>query len=107
MCHLISICVLLSRAHVQIKEILETGSLRRAVELQNDTQKTTLQQLNKIWGVGPATAMKLYRQGCRSLEDVRARAAELLSPPQQLGLQFHEVTLCVVVCSCCFVHSCG
>jgi DNA polymerase lambda len=45
-----------------------------------------LNQFMEVWGVGSATAQRWYALGCRSLEDVRARAQELrLSEFQEVG----------------------
>jgi DNA polymerase lambda len=47
-----------------------------------------LNQFMEVWGVGSATAQRWYALGCRSLEDVRARAQELrLSEFQEASLR--------------------
>ena len=40
-----------------------------------------------VWGIGPATAQKLYEKGHRSLEDLKTD--ESLTQAQRTGLKFH------------------
>lgn len=42
----------------------------------------------KVWGAGDVTARKWYREGCRTLEDIRARSD--LSQQQLVGLKFFD-----------------
>lgn len=56
----------------------------------------------EVWGVGPATALKLYDKGHRTLEDLKNDPS--LTNAQKLGLQYfddiktriprHEVSSC-------------
>lgn len=42
----------------------------------------------KVWGAGEVTARKWYREGCRTLDDIRARSD--LSEQQLVGLKYFE-----------------
>ena len=68
----------------------------------------TIALFGEVWGVGPATALKLYEKGYRSLEDLKNEPS--LTKAQRLGLQFfddiktriprHEVASCALfLCS--------
>uniref|UniRef100_A0A8C4X203 DNA polymerase n=1 Tax=Eptatretus burgeri TaxID=7764 RepID=A0A8C4X203_EPTBU len=72
----------------KIAEILATGHLRQAECLPDSIATLTL--FTGIWGVGHNTAQAWYRQGLRSLEDVRNQAT--LTRQQEIGLQlYHEL----------------
>lgn len=65
----------------------------------------TISLFGEVWGVGPATALKLYDKGHRTLEDLKTDPS--LTRPQKLGLQYfddiktriprHEVSSCAFV----------
>lgn len=55
----------------KVKEILETGKLLRAEYMFKDEKIQIVDQLSKIWGIGPSTAVKLYQQGIRSVDDLK------------------------------------
>lgn len=42
-------------------------------ELKSDNKVVILDQLGKIWGVGPVAAYKLYEAGIRSIEDLEKK----------------------------------
>ncbi|RHY53259.1 hypothetical protein DYB34_009276 [Aphanomyces astaci] len=46
----------------KIREILETGTLRKLEAKRSDPRLQVLLQFSNIWGVGPATATNLYRR---------------------------------------------
>jgi Fingers domain of DNA polymerase lambda len=46
--------------------------------------------LLQIWGVGPTTASKLYKEGYKSLEDLRKFGMARLSEQQRIGLRHLE-----------------
>lgn len=41
-----------------------------------------------VWGIGPATAQRLYDKGLRTLEELKTD--NTLTPPQRIGLMFHN-----------------
>lgn len=53
--------------------------------LQN-FQVKTISLFGEIWGVGPATALKLYDKGYRTLDDLNNE--ETLTNSQRLGLKY-------------------
>lgn len=76
---------------VKIREIFETGELHQAKEVQQDSAYDILNALLNIYGVGPVKARELVREhGIRSLDDLRARQAELLNEKQQIGLKYYD-----------------
>ncbi|THH03700.1 hypothetical protein EW145_g6078 [Phellinidium pouzarii] len=75
---------------LKIKEIVETGDLKR-IEYDNTEDVKAINLFNDVYSVGPNTAYKWYASGCRTLEDVRQRKGEItLSPVQELGLKFFD-----------------
>jgi hypothetical protein len=44
----------------------------------------------RIWGVGTATASKLYLSKYRSIEDIRANIPTWFNSSQRIGLEFFE-----------------
>lgn len=74
----------------KIMEIIETGDLRRiGYEKTDDVEAINLFQ--GIYGVGQQIASMWYNNGCRTLDDVRARKGGIkLSHVQEIGLQFYD-----------------
>ncbi len=48
-----------------------------------------LDELGKIWGVGPVAAQKLYESGIRSVEDLQKKQ-DLLTNAQKIGLKYYK-----------------
>lgn len=48
----------------------------------------TISLFGEVWGVGPATALKLYEKGHRTLDDLRKD--ESLTNAQKIGLKFFD-----------------
>ena len=55
----------------KVKEFLEQGKMSQLEVLQADPKLSILNDLEKIWGVGPVAAQKLYSKGIRSIEDLQ------------------------------------
>ncbi|KAG2031986.1 hypothetical protein BDR03DRAFT_874841 [Suillus americanus] len=74
----------------KIMEIIETGDLRRiGYEKTDDVEAIHLFQ--GIYGVGRQIAHMWYNNGCRTLDDIRARKGGIkLSHVQEIGLQFYD-----------------
>ncbi|KAG1742603.1 hypothetical protein EDD22DRAFT_786565 [Suillus occidentalis] len=74
----------------KIMEIIETGDLRRiGYEKTDDVEAINL--FRGIYGVGQQIASMWYNNGCRTLDDVRARKGGIkLSHVQEIGLQFYD-----------------
>ena len=53
-----------------------------------DFQVKTISLFGEIWGIGPATALKLYEKGHRTLDDLKNE--ESLTNAQRLGLKYFD-----------------
>jgi DNA polymerase/3'-5' exonuclease PolX len=77
-----------------IKEIVDTGRLRRLEYLQKDPVRTALRNLMAIWGVGRATALSLVHRGFTDISTVRngIRSGDLsfLGWRQRIGVECYE-----------------
>lgn len=73
----------------KVKEFLEEGKMTKLVTLQDDPKIKVLGDLEKIWGVGPVAAQKLYNAGIRSVSDLKSRQ-DLLTTFQKIGLKYYD-----------------
>jgi DNA polymerase lambda len=48
----------------------------------------TISLFGEVWGIGPATALKLYDKGHRTLDDLRHE--DSLTNAQKLGLKYFD-----------------
>ncbi|XP_073395430.1 DNA polymerase lambda isoform X2 [Physcomitrium patens] len=71
-----------------IHEILSTGRFSKLEHLKNDNKVRVLALFGSVWGIGPATAQRLYDKGLRTLEELKTD--NTLTPPQRIGLMFHN-----------------
>ncbi|KAA8491707.1 DNA polymerase lambda [Porphyridium purpureum] len=81
----------------EIREIVQTDTCSRLQELEhkNGAMIASLEGLEKIHGVGAGVAKLWYRQGIRTVGDVRERLGSLnLSSAQRIGLSYYE-ELCI------------
>lgn len=69
-----------------IQEIVTTGKLSKLEHFERDEKVRTISLFGEIWGVGPATALKLYDKGYRTLDDLNSE--ESLTNSQRLGLKY-------------------
>ena len=75
----------------KIKEIIETGHLHIAEEIEKDENYTFIEELMKIHGIGAVKARELvYEKGIKSIADLEIRKDELLNDKQILGLKYHN-----------------
>jgi DNA polymerase/3'-5' exonuclease PolX len=72
----------------EIRSILATGHSGRLEALKSDPKLQVLQLLQSVHGIGPAIAEKLYAQGVRTLDDLRARGS--LTAQQALSLRYYD-----------------
>jgi len=79
----------------KIKEILETGSLRSAEKAKEHYHLDVLDQLQNVYGIGPAKATELVQGGIRSIEQLRneSKHTKLLNDKQTIGLKYYEELL--------------
>ncbi|KAI8901784.1 hypothetical protein BC833DRAFT_576120 [Globomyces pollinis-pini] len=74
----------------KIQEILDTGTLRKN---QNEPESVpVLIEFTKIYGVGPAQAQAWYREGMRTIDDIKHRND--LTHAQTLGLEYFDDLNC-------------
>ncbi|XP_043703235.1 DNA polymerase lambda isoform X1 [Telopea speciosissima] len=71
-----------------IHEIVTTGKLSKLEHFETDEKVRTISLFGEVWGVGPATALKLYEKGHRSLDDLKNE--DSLTNAQKLGLKYFD-----------------
>ncbi|CAL9172022.1 unnamed protein product [Musa hybrid cultivar] len=71
-----------------IHEIVTTGKLSKLEHFENDDKVRTVNLFGEIWGVGPATALKLYEKGHRNLDDLKHD--DSLTAAQKIGLKYFD-----------------
>ncbi|KAK3038649.1 hypothetical protein RJ639_027312 [Escallonia herrerae] len=71
-----------------IQEIVTTGKLSKLEHFETDEKVRTISLFGEVWGIGPATAFRLYEKGCRTLEDLENE--DSLTNPQRLGLKYFD-----------------
>ncbi|XP_071698101.1 DNA polymerase lambda [Rutidosis leptorrhynchoides] len=71
-----------------IHEIVTTGKLSKLEHFESDEKVRTISLFGEVWGVGPATALKLYERGHRSLDDLKSD--DTLTNSQRIGLKYFE-----------------
>lgn len=71
-----------------IQEIVTTGKLLKLEHFENDEKVRTISLFGEVWGIGPATALKLYDKGNRTLDDLEKE--ESLTHAQRIGLKYFE-----------------
>lgn len=55
----------------KIKEILDTGHLRKAENLYGSDKNMSIRELSHVWGIGNVTAANLYSRGIKSVDDLK------------------------------------
>ncbi|KAJ4879127.1 DNA polymerase lambda (POLL) [Raphanus sativus] len=71
-----------------IQEIVTTGKLSKLEHFETDEKVRTISLFGEVWGIGPATALKLYEKGHRTLEDLKNE--DSLTHSQRLGLKYFD-----------------
>ncbi|XP_050371844.1 DNA polymerase lambda-like [Argentina anserina] len=71
-----------------IQEIVTTGKLSKLEHFETDEKVKTITLFEEIWGVGPATALKLFEKGHRTLDDLKNE--DSLTHSQKLGLRYYD-----------------
>lgn len=80
----------------KIKEIIETGHLQTADKAKEVYHISALDQLQQVYGIGPAKAKALINAGIRSVTDLRRAVKQdpsLLHEKQTIGLKYYEELL--------------
>lgn len=73
---------------LQIQEIVSTGKLSKLEHFETDEKVRTITLFGEVWGIGPATALRLYEKGYRTLDDLQKE--ESLTHAQKLGLKYFD-----------------
>ncbi|XP_017971942.1 PREDICTED: DNA polymerase beta isoform X1 [Theobroma cacao] len=71
-----------------IQEIVTTGKLSKLEHFEADEKVRTISLFGEVWGIGPATALKLYEKGHRTLDDLKNE--DSLTNAQKLGLKYFD-----------------
>ncbi|XXG55406.1 hypothetical protein AAC387_Pa03g3084 [Persea americana] len=71
-----------------IQEVVTTGKLSKLEHFEKDEKVRTVTLFGEVWGIGPATALKLYEKGHRRLDDLKNE--DSLTSAQKLGLKFFD-----------------
>ena len=73
-----------------IDEYLSTGHVQRLDDLEHEyqEQKDVIDYFRSFYGIGPVTAINLYNQGFRTLEDIWERGD--LTEAQKIGIMWRE-----------------
>lgn len=71
-----------------IHEIVTTRKLSKLEHFENDEKVRTISLFGEVWGIGPATALKLYEKGHRTLHDLKNE--DSLTNAQRTGLNYFE-----------------
>jgi DNA polymerase/3'-5' exonuclease PolX len=77
----------------KIKEIIETGTLKRAEETKEADEFKAYDVFQKIHGVGPVKARSLIERGITNIAQLRARIVDepnTLNDTQKMGLMYYE-----------------
>lgn len=71
-----------------IQEIVTTGKLSKFEHFETDEKVRSINLFGEVWGIGPATALKLYEKGHRTLVDLKNE--NTLTNAQKLGLKYFD-----------------
>ncbi|OMO83941.1 hypothetical protein CCACVL1_11079 [Corchorus capsularis] len=71
-----------------IQEIVTTGKLSKLEHFETDEKVRTISLFGEVWGIGPATALKLYEKGYHTLDDLKSE--DSLTHAQKLGLKYFD-----------------
>lgn len=71
-----------------IQEIVTTGKLSKLEHFEKDEKVRTINLFGEVWGIGPATALKLYEKGYRTLDDLKNE--DSLTNSQRIGLKYFD-----------------
>ncbi|KAG7394225.1 hypothetical protein PHYBOEH_005480 [Phytophthora boehmeriae] len=79
------------RLRDKVIELLETGRISKLDAKKSNEGLRALVKIARIWGVGPATAAKLYSKGYKTLDDLRTpEGTAELTAQQQIGLKHYQ-----------------
>ena len=73
----------------KIDEFINTGKLSKIEKIRGDDSSTSINELTRVAGIGPAKARELFDSGIHSVEDLK-KNQETLTPYQKIGLKYFE-----------------
>jgi DNA polymerase beta len=73
----------------KIKEILETGALKRLENHNADGKIKLTNDLMQIHGIGPVKADELIKNGVTSIDDLKTKQ-DLLNDVQKIGIKYYD-----------------
>ncbi|TSK22630.1 DNA nucleotidylexotransferase [Bagarius yarrelli] len=73
-----------------IEDIFEFGSSSKVEDVLKDERYQTLKIFTSVFGVGPKTAEKWYRQGLRNLTQIVSDSTIHLNNMQKAGFQYYD-----------------
>jgi len=74
----------------KIHQVIKTGVIPKLIEPPKDPKQDAIEELTKVAGIGPSTAVKLYNKGIKNTEDLkRAYDADssIINLKQAIGLR--------------------
>lgn len=71
----------------KIKQFIEDGKINKAEKIRVDDTANALKELTRVSGIGPSVAQKLFKEGIKSLEDLR-KNQDKLNHAQKIGLKY-------------------
>lgn len=72
----------------KMKEVIRTGSIDKLESLKQDSKVQVLLLFGSVMGIGPKTALALFRKGHRTLDDLRSDSS--LDKRQRLGVELYD-----------------
>lgn len=73
----------------KIRELITEGTIKRFEFIDKDEKTQAIEQLEEVWGVGPRGAEKLYKQGIKTVEELR-KNQQMLTEMQRIGLKYYD-----------------
>ena len=73
----------------KIDEFISTGKLQKIEKIRNDDSSTSINELTRVAGIGPAKARELFDAGITSVEELK-KNQDSLTPYQKIGLKHFE-----------------
>ena len=69
---------------------MEEGRCSRLEALLKDPTAAAISNLSKVWGIGEKTALDLYKNGYKTVADLRKAGPDVLNANQTVGLRLFD-----------------
>lgn len=73
----------------KIMEIVQTGHLGKLEKFEQNEKYHVVEELERVWGIGPTKATELFRAGITTIEQLR-KNEHLITKNQRVGLKYLE-----------------